>query len=171
MTYRKIVDFVNQNDRLKRFLSIKKAPNYSTFQKFFKRMPTKIFNYITQAIIEKLKLKPKIIAMDGTGFVSSHADKYYASVIRNNYSHYTKCHITIDIESRIILHTQAVKGPRHDLKFATPALRAIKKHKPKYILADKVYDSEKLRTYINEELRATDQIPTKGKVKRDTIEN
>ena len=58
MTYHKIVDFVNQNGRLKRFLSIKKAPNYSTLHKFFKRMPTKIFNYITQAIVEKLNLKP-----------------------------------------------------------------------------------------------------------------
>lgn len=59
MTYRKIVGFVNHNDRLKRFLSIKKAPNYSKLQKFFKRMLTKIFKYITQAIIEKLNLKPK----------------------------------------------------------------------------------------------------------------
>ena len=108
-------------------MSIKKAPNYSKLQKFFKRMPTKIFKYITQAIIEKLRLKPKIIAMDGSGFSSSHADKYYASIIRNNYSHYTKCHITIDVESRIILYTQAIKGPRNDMKFAIPAVRAVKK--------------------------------------------
>ena len=47
-------------------------------------MPTKIFKYITQAIVEKLKLKPKIIAMGGSEFSSSHANKYYASIIRNN---------------------------------------------------------------------------------------
>lgn len=166
MTYRKIVGFVNHNDRLKRFLSIKKAPNYSTLQKFFKRMPTKIFKHITQAIINKLDLNPKIIIMDGSGFVSSHADKYYTSIIGNDYSHYTKCHITIDATSRIILHTQAIKGPRHDMKFAIPAVRAIKKYKPLYILADKAYDSEELRTCINEELKAEEHIPTKGKVKR-----
>lgn len=166
MTYRKIVGFVNHNDRLKRFLSIKKAPNYSTLHKFFKRMPTKIFKYITQAIIEKLNLKPKIIAMDGSGFTSSHADKYYAKIIGNDYSHYTKCHITIDTVSRIVLHFQAIKGPRHDMKFSIASCRAIKRYKPKYILADKAYDSEELRLCINQELCAEEHIPTRGIVRR-----
>ena len=64
--------------------------------------------------------------MDGSEFISSHADKYYTSIIGNDYSHYTKCHITIDAASGIILYTQAIKGPRHDIKFAIPATRDIK---------------------------------------------
>ena len=52
------------------------------------------------------------------------------------------------------------------MRFATPAARVMKKYKPKYILVDKAYDSEKLRKCINEELGVEDQISTRGKVKR-----
>ena len=73
--------------------------------------------------------------MDGSGFSKNCADKYYASVIGNSYSRYTKCHITIDVESRIILHSQAVNGSRNDMAFAIGAARSTKKYKPTYVLA------------------------------------
>lgn len=88
--------------------------------------------------------------MDSSGFSSSHVDKYYVIIIRNKTSHYTTCHINIDIESRIILYTQAIKGHRNYMKFKTPSARAMKKYKQKYILADKAYDAEKLIKCINE---------------------
>lgn len=40
------------------------------------------------------------------------------SVIRNSYN-LDKIHITIDVESRIILYLIAVKIPGHELKFTT----------------------------------------------------
>ena len=40
VTYREIADFIAFSDKLKRYLGIKQAPDYSTLQKFYKRMPT-----------------------------------------------------------------------------------------------------------------------------------
>lgn len=90
-----------------------------------------------------------------------YADKYYAKIRGNERKGYTKCHITIDVESGIILHSQALKGPKHDINFAIPSARAIKKYHPDYILADKAYDVEKFRNCINKEINAKEQIPLK----------
>ena len=47
VTYREIADFIAFSDKLKKYLGIKQAPNYSTLQKFYKRMPTNMFERIT----------------------------------------------------------------------------------------------------------------------------
>ena len=122
-TYREIVDIVDSNDKLKSYLGIKKAPNYSTLQKFFKRIPTKIFHSINDLIIKDLDLKPETIAMDGSGFVSSNADFYYSTIIQKTRKRFTKCHITADVDTGIILHNQAIDGPRHDMTFAMAAIK------------------------------------------------
>lgn len=41
----------------------------------------------------------------------------------------------------MILHSQAIKGPRNDMNFAIATTKAIKRYKPPYIIADKAYDS------------------------------
>ena len=43
--------------------------------------------------------------------------------------------------------------------------RNINKYKPKYILADRAYDTEPIRKCINEEAKAEDQIPLKTRAK------
>ena len=44
-------------------------------------------------------------------------------------------------------------------------LRYIKKYNPKYILADRAYDTEPIRKCVNEEAKAEDQIPLKTRAK------
>ena len=75
---------------------------------------------------------------------------------------FTKCHIAVDVDSRLILYSQAVKGPRHDTKFAIASIRSLKKYNPQFIIADKAYDSNPIRTCINEEIKASDQIPLRS---------
>ena len=48
LTYRQIVEFICFSDRLQKYLKIKRAPDYSTLQNFFKSMPTDIFERITK---------------------------------------------------------------------------------------------------------------------------
>ena len=67
LTYRQIVEFISFSDKLQKYLKIKRAPDYSTLQKFFKRMPTDMFERITKQIIMYLKIQPKLIALDGVG--------------------------------------------------------------------------------------------------------
>ena len=99
--------------------------------------------------------------MDGTGFTNDYADKYYAKIRNKERKSYVKYHATIDVETRLILHQSAQRGPRYDTKFALAAIRGVKKYKPHYILADRAYDTELIRKCINEETGAFDQIPIK----------
>lgn len=42
-----------------KYLDIKQAYHYSTLQKFYKRMPTGMFDKITKQLIENLNIKPQ----------------------------------------------------------------------------------------------------------------
>lgn len=61
-----------------------------------------------------------------------------------------KNHITIDSEYMLIRHKSVKKGPRFDIVFAISAIRSIKEYKPKYILADKAYDTKKNKKEYNQ---------------------
>ena len=75
----------------------KKLDSASTLQKFYKRMPTDMFERITNQIINNLNIKPKIVALDGSGFTSDNADKYYSKIRDKERKNFTKCHIAIGI--------------------------------------------------------------------------
>ena len=145
LTYREIVEFISFSDRLQKYLKIRSAPNHSTLQKFFKRMPTDMFERITTQIISHLEIRPKLVALDGSGFTSDYADKYYSKIRSHDVKNFTKCH-----------------RPRHDVKFAIASIRGLKKYNPQFIIADKAYDTNAIRTCINEEIKASDQIPLKS---------
>ena len=101
-----------------------------------------MFDKITKQLVENLNIKPKIIVLNGSGFRSDYAYKYYLKLREYNVKHYIKCNIAINVESRIILYSQAVKSPKHDTKFAIAAIRSLKKYKIQYIITNKVYDTE-----------------------------
>lgn len=165
LTYRRISEIIDVSDKIKKLLRISKAPNYSTLQKYFKNLPTRYLHEFNNFITDLFIKDCAIIAHDGTGFVSDHADKYYAIIRKKQRKSYTKCHAAIDVDSRLILNVQAINGPKHDTQFANASIRNIKQYKPKYILADKAYDTENIRTIINEEIGALDIIPSKKRVK------
>ena len=58
----------------------------------------------------------------GSGFISDYADKYYSKICSHDVKNFTKCHIAIDVDSRIILYSQAVKWYKHDVKFAIASI-------------------------------------------------
>ena len=128
-------------------------------------MPTDMFKRIKNQIINNLNIKPKIVALYESGFTSDNADKYYSKIRDKERKNFTKCHIAIDVDTRLILYSQALKGPKHDTKFAIASIRSLKKYDVDYIIADKAYDTNKIRTCINEEIKASDQIPLKTNYK------
>lgn len=71
-----------------------------------------MFERITSLIIAELKIKNGIVALDGSGFTCDSADKYYSKIRRNERKHYTKCHIAIDTTTKIVMHSQTLKGPQ-----------------------------------------------------------
>jgi transposase len=165
-TYRETIDLIEISDQLKNYLKIKKVPHFTTIQKFFKRLPSKKLREINTLILSQNEIEGEIIALDGSGFTNDYADKYYAIIRKKERKSYIKNHITIDTKTRLILHYQTQRGPKHDTQFAKPAIRKIKKYKPLYIVADKAYDTEQIRKCINEETKAFDQIPLKTRAKK-----
>ena len=164
-TYRQITDLLELSDTIQKYLHLKKIPHYTTLQKFFQRLPTSILQELNKQILLNHEINGEIIALDGSGFTNDYADKYYAIIRRKERKSYVKNHISIDVDSRLILHYAAQRGPRFDTRFALAAIRNIKKYKPKYILADRAYDTEPIRKCINEEAKAEDQIPLKSRAK------
>ena len=74
--------------------------------------------------------------------------------IHTHNKHYLQLsHIAIDVDTRLILYPQAVKGPRHDIKFPIAPIRSLKKYDVDYIIADKAYDTNKIRTCIKKKLK------------------
>ncbi len=171
ITYREVCELIELSSEIRRILRISKVPNYSTMQKFFKYVPTLYLHALNEFILSKFVNSCDIIAMDGSGFTSDHADKYYAVIRKNERKSYTKCHITIDVDTRLILHFQAQRGPRHDTRFAIASIRNIKSYKPNYVVADKAYDAENIRATINCEINSKDIIPTKKVVKTGYFRN
>jgi len=165
-TYRQIIDLIELSDKIQKYLHLKKVPHFTTLQKFFKRLPTAILQEINKIILTNTEINGEIIAMDGSGFTNDYADKYYAIIRRKERKSYVKNHISIDVATRLILHFAAQRGPRFDTRFAIAAIRQIKHYKPKYILADRAYDTEPIRKCINEEAKAQDQIPLKTRAKK-----
>lgn len=90
LTYRKICFLIDLSDKLKRFLGIKRAPHFTTLQKFFKRIPTADLRKINQLIINKNEIHPDIIALDGSGFTNDYVDKYYAKIRKKERKSYIK---------------------------------------------------------------------------------
>ena len=152
-----MVEFIGFSDRLQKYLKIKRASNHHTLQKFFKRMPTNMFGRITNQIIDHLKIQSELIALDSSGFTNDYSDKYYSKIRSYDVKNFTKCHIAIDVDSRIILYSQAVKGQKHDTKFAIASIRSIKKYNPQFIIANQAYGSIPIKTCINEEIKVSDQ--------------
>lgn len=120
---------------------------------------------LNKQILINHQINGEIIALDGSGFTNDYADKYYAIIRRKERKSHVKNHISIDVDSRLILHFAAQRGPRFDTRFAIAAIRNIKKYNPKYVLADRAYDTEPIRKCINEEAKAEDQIPLKTRAK------
>lgn len=50
-------------------------------------MPTNMFEKITTLIVNNLEIKVKYVALDGTGFSSDNADKYYVKILNNERKH------------------------------------------------------------------------------------
>ena len=163
--YRTTIDNLNVSTKLQKALRLKTIPHHTTIQKFFKRIETKQINNINRLLLQYFPVKECYFSLDGTGYTNSYSDIYYNNRTNKTRRQYIKNHITIDSKYMLIRHYNALKGPKFDTVFAISAIRAIKKYKPRYILADRAYDSEIIKKTIVEETTALPQIPVKTRQK------
>ena len=111
----------------------------------------------------------ELAVMDGTGHTSDYADYYYAKIRGKCRKSYIKNHITIDVDTIIILNYTANRNPKYDTQFVIPSIRQLKTYKPHYILG-RAHDIETIKKCINEEVEAFDQIPLKTRAKTGQLQ-
>ena len=64
-----------------------------------------MFEIITKQIIGNLEIQPELVALDGSGFTSNYADKYCTKIRSHDVKNFTKCHIAVDVDSRLMLYS------------------------------------------------------------------
>jgi hypothetical protein len=90
-------------------------------------MSSQVLRDLNDVILSLTGFDCELVAMDGTGHTSDYADKYYAKIRGKSRKSYIKNHIVIDVDTRLVLHYAANKGPKYDTEFAIASIRQIKK--------------------------------------------
>ena len=154
MNYREIVNFFEANPLARAMLNLEKVPNFTTLVKFHKRLRPEILNSLLCG------KKSNIIAIDSSGFETTHTSYHYTKVCRfqekRKYRRYLKLTIAIDTNTQFIMSQKIRMGPRNDnIDFVS----VLKNLKCDYVVADRGYDSRKNRYFVLREMRAYPQIP------------
>lgn len=163
--YRENMESLELSDKLIKALNLKKIPHFTTLQKFFKKLETKYIRDIDKILNSFFPPHGCLFELDGSGMTNNYSDTYYNRRTKKTKRKYIKNHITIDSKYMLIRHSNAMNGSRHDTIFAISAINSISKYNPRYVLADKAYDSEEIRKTINEETTGLAQIPVKANPK------
>ena len=161
MKYRENSESLELSSTLTKALGLKKVPHFTTVQKFFDKLDIKHIRFIDDILNSLFPAEDCYFSLDGSGMTNNYSDIYYNRRTNKTKRSYIKNHITIDSKYMLIRHSQALNGARHDTQFAIAAINVIKKYNPKYVLADKAYDSEKIRKQVNEKTTALAMIPLK----------
>jgi len=125
------------------WLQLRKCPKKSTLHDWFKSFSTTFIRKIFEFTISDLK--PKIVAIDGSGIDTQYQSRYYQKRLddfgfRKPKSPWHKLDIIVDIESKekFILDFSFLLYPRHDSKVAWQLFSRFK-FRNVFVLADKAY--------------------------------
>lgn len=181
MNYREVVELIEIVPELRRIISLKNIPHYTTIHKFFKRFSSHVF---TLLLVQTAKLfdLSGIIAIDSTGFSSNIASRYY-SMIKYRQTKgvwkdsYIKNSAVIDTERQCVIALKCRNDHTHDNVDFIPLLKRIRgKVKVNTVIADRGYDSEENNRFIRKKMKARNLIRLrmdrnrkrlKGRLRRD----
>lgn len=172
-TYRQTEEQVLANPRLQGLLGLLDSPDYSTLQKFYRRLGPKTLEKLFQILLKDLRraLKGKRNALgDSTGYRLTNAGPHYLRSLwyqskglkrraRRRHRRFVKHVILIEEKSLLIFSQHTSWGPAGD----TRELRPVAKKKPRWIqikalAMDKGFDSLANHRYVRGCLKARDAI-------------
>ena len=156
-SYRRTVDKIADLN-IHRNLGMRKAPHFTTLQKFASRLGVDVI----LRIFYLLRRKGWYVAADTTGFETSSPSHYYIKRCDGiNVSGFVKVSVLVDAKKKLPLHASVKAGKdchMHDIKMLKKQLSEVLSLKPRYFLADKAYDSVSLRQVLLEK-GITPEIP------------
>lgn len=163
MNYREVVELIEVTPDLRKIISLKHIPHYTTIHKFFKRFNSNIF---TLLLVQTAKLfdLSGIIAIDSTGFSSNNASRYYSMIKYRQTGNvwkdsYIKNSAIVDTEKQCIIAVKCRNDHTHDnVDFISLMKRVNKDMKARIVIADRGYDSEENNKFIRKKMKAMNLI-------------
>lgn len=182
LTYRATAAMLLDCSDLREAICLEKVPHFSTLEKAAKRLLISAsFNRLLSTTIERakayrlIKPRPKLAAIDTSGFESKHCSRYYAKRQKTSgkhgrkrkvvYTKFPKLGLTVDTDSHLVLAARVGQGPFPDHGDFAPLLKdACRTAKPKAVAADAGFDSEAAHELARDELGVQSLInPTHGR--------
>ena len=175
--YRKLEAFLRDAPELVAAIELKTVPDHSTFQKAAKRLLNcAAVERLLSGTLElarfqgRLGARSELAALDGTGWESRHASRYFVSRRAKGlktrqdttYRRFPKAGVLCDCRSHLILSIVPSRGPSPDVPHFRRVLDDALSRKPiTTLLADAGYDGEHVHEYAREECGVNTFIPAK----------
>jgi hypothetical protein len=166
LDYRKLSALLIDSPSLCEAIDLKDTPHYTTFQKAARRLllavpARRLLDWTIHVGIALRRLRKRVVlaALDGTGFESHHASRYYVQRRSNTnknwqkitYRTFPKAGILCDCSSHMILAIVPEQGPGSDIGHFRRALdEARRRVRLTTVTADAGYDSEASHVYGRE---------------------
>lgn len=177
LDYRKLEALLRDAPELGAAIELTQVPDHSAFQKAAKRLLT--CETVAQLLCGTLELarfqgrlgpRSELAALDGTGWESRHASRYYVhrrakdgkTRQATTYRRFPKAGVLCDCQSHLILSIVPSRGPSPDVPHFRAVLDDALSRKPiATLLADAGYDGEHVHEYAREECGVNTFIPAK----------
>jgi hypothetical protein len=175
LDYRKLAAVLGDCPELAAAIDLKSVPHYTTFQKTAARLL--VAADVRKMLEETLRVasvqgrlgtRSKLAALDGTGWESRHASRYYVNRRAKGgetrqtttYRRFPKAGVLCDCRSHLILSIIPSRGPSPDSPHFRAVLDDALSRKPiDTLLADPGYDGEHFHKYAREECGVRTLIP------------
>jgi len=170
-SYREFCEIMGVSTELLDEIGLKKAPHWTTLQKFSARANMRRLERLLLACLEEARLRVLHLAVDSSGFSSTSASNYYVRTIeqRNgkrgrHVRRYVKQTMAVETRKQLIVAMKFRMGPANDSPDFIPVLKKVEpaRQPVKIVLADKGYDAESNHEYAQEILGARTVIPVRA---------
>ncbi len=136
-------DVVDELEELRGLFGLDKAPHYTTLQKFFRRIPMRVWDAMLSFAFRLFGLKRMDAAIDSTGYEGRNASYHYLWRIGEERHRrvFTKHSIVVDPKTKAIAASSSNRRYESDNKTFIPLMKkAAEMVKIGKILADKGYN-------------------------------
>ncbi len=158
-------DVVDELEELKGLFDFDNVPHYTTLQKFFKRIPMRVWDAMLSLAFGLFGIGRMDAAIDSTGYDERNASYHYLWRIgeERRISEFTKHSIVVDPKTKAIAASSSNRRYESDNKTFRPLMKkAAEIVKIDRILADKGYDPERNHQFSREKLHAGSIIPARN---------
>jgi IS5 family transposase len=145
VTYRELIDWLEEMPRLRESLGLKPPPHCTTLQKAFQRLSTAIWR-VRQRLSASLLPGDGVAAVDSSGWDRSYASRSYTQRVKLKIRA-LKTTLLVDTRVQMVLDVHVTTTRKHDTQIA-PRLTERNLKRFEVLAADKGYDDQTYRGWL-----------------------